>query len=195
MTSMPVPGDPARGERLRPRNNHGGPAMLHRSNISRLTLGLTFLAGLAISAPAVAGGPPSFSFQVPDGPATHTSSSPVLIVHAFSCHEPTDAALTAHAEGIVGGERRTIPLKLESSKATGVYLVARQWPSDGSWALVFSLDRGGRTTAIVKLDSKGNPIPEAGSEDHQLAASSVRTISGMAKKQDIDTVLTAKLVK
>jgi hypothetical protein len=168
--------------------------MHNRTNSGRLRSTFILFIALAGSTLSFAGGPPSFSFEAPTGSAKPGASSPVLVVHAFSCHEPTDAALSAHAEGVVGGKRRTIPLKLESAGKTGVYTVARQWPADGSWALVFSLDRGGRTTALVTLDSKGNPVlsPSSGS---QLADSSIRTISGQAQERDIDAVLTAKAVK
>lgn len=171
--------------------------MHSRSVKALLTPALAALVVLASSAPSLAGGPPSFSFEAPTGSGERTASSPVLIVHAYSCHAPTDAALTAHAEGLVGGKRRSIPLKLESTGAVGVYNVARQWPSDGSWALVFSMDRGGQTTAMVKLDTRGEPVfnlPSDGSGSH-LAADSLRTISGKAKQRDIESVLAARLVR
>lgn len=171
--------------------------MHRRSIIALLTPALVVLMALASSAPSVAGGPPSFSFEAPTGSGERTASSPVLVVHAYSCHVPTDAALSAYAEGLVGGKRRSIPLELESTGATGVYTVARQWPADGSWVLVFSVDRGGRTTALVQLDAKGEPVFDAasGGSGSQLAASSVRTMSGKAKEQDIGSVLTARLVR
>ena len=112
----------------------------------------------------------------------------MLLVHAFSCHAPTDATVRASAEGVVNGKRRTIPLEMKSTGSTGVYSVARQWPAEGSWVLVFSIDRGGQTTALVKLDGKGMPS-FAGSE---LAASSLRTVSGYAKERDITSVLLAQ---
>ena len=72
--------------------------------------------------------------------------------------------------------------------ATGVYSVARQWPAQGSWVLVFSVDRGGQTTALVKLDARGMPTFTG----RELAASSLRTVSGFAKERDIESVLVAR---
>lgn len=180
-----------------------------RSFTSMLTFPLAvllsgLLMGLFLSPPSVAGGPPSFSFDSPpSAPAAARAAAgpaapnPVLIVHAYSCHAPTDAAVVAHAEGVVNGKRKTIPLKLEGTGATGVYAVARQWPAEGSWALVFSVDRGGQTTALVKLDAKGMPMftPSSGGAGSQLEADSLRTISGKAKEQDIDSVLVAQLAR
>jgi hypothetical protein len=120
-----------------------------------------------------------------------------MVVHAFSCHEPTDAAVMAYAEGKVNGERRTIPLKLESTEKKGVYNLTRQWPAQGAWALVFSVDHGGQTTALVKLDDKGEPVFDQGSgnEGGQIRASTFRSIPGAATSKDIDAVLVAKLSK
>lgn len=156
--------------------------MRHRPIPSFLAV---FFTAVALASPSVAGGPPSFAFEAPSG-----SSGSVLIVHAFSCHQPTDAAVRASAEGVVDGKRKTISVQLKSTGATGVYSVTRQWPAEGSWVLAFSIDRGGQTTALVKLDPQGMPHFTAGRE---LAAGSLRTVSGSAKERDIESVLVAKV--
>jgi hypothetical protein len=149
-----------------------------------------FLALFAITTAALAGGPPSFSFEAPGG------GNAVLIVHAYSCHAPTDAAVRASAEGVVDGKRKSIPLELKSTGATGVYSVTRQWPAEGAWALVFSIDRGGQTTALVKLDAKGLPrFTAAKGSGGELAAGSLRTVSGSARERDIESVLVAQAGK
>jgi hypothetical protein len=161
--------------------------MRHRPITSFLAV---FLTAVAITSPSLAGGPPSFAFEAPSG-----SSDPVLIVHAFSCHQPTDAAVRASAEGVVDGKRKTIPLQLKSSGATGVYSVTRQWPAQGSWVLVFNIDRGGQTTALVKLNPQGMPhfTAASGKAGRELAAGSLRTVSGSVKERDIESVLVAKV--
>ena len=150
--------------------------MRHRS--------ILLLVALFLSSITLAGGPPSFSFEAPG------AAGQVLLVHAYSCHAPTDAAVRASAEGIVNGKRTTIPLELKPTGATGVYSVARQWPAQGSWVLVFSIDRGGQTTALVKLDAQGMPSFASGRE---LATGSLRTVSGSAKERDIASVLVASM--
>jgi hypothetical protein len=151
--------------------------MRHRSMQSPLAFFLVVLAG---AVPTLAGGPPSFRFETPAAAAS-SRTGPVLLVHAFSCHEPTDAAVRAVAEGVVDGKRTTILLTLAPAGARGVYSVARQWPAEGSWVLVFSLDRGGQTTALVKLDAQGLP-----------RLSSLRTIAGSPRERDIASVLVAR---
>jgi len=145
---------------------------------------ILFLAVAVLTTLALAGGPPSFSFEAP------SSSSSVLLVHAYSCHAPTDATVRATAEGVVNGKRKTIPLEMKPTGTTGVYSVARQWPAQGSWILVFSIDRGGQTTALVKLDARG--MPSFTSSGRELTAGSLRTVSGYAKERDIASVLVAQ---
>lgn len=171
--------------------------MRSRSRSFRSMAALALCKLLAASLPAWAGGPPSFAFKAPDVSGTPKASSPVLEVHAFSCHVPTDAAVKAYAEGMINGERRTIPLKLERTGTKGVYNLSRQWPAQGAWALVFSIDHGGQTTALVKLDDRGSPVfePGSGTEGGQVRASTYRSIPGAATSKDIDAVLMAKMAK
>ena len=72
--------------------------MRHRSLVLASVL---LVAIVAIPGSLLAGGPPSFAFEAPGGAAGSSGSSPVLIVHAFSCHAPTDAAVRASADEIV----------------------------------------------------------------------------------------------
>ena len=155
------------------------------------SLFILFAAAAALSGISLAGGPPSFSFEAPAGRTGSSPGGPVLLVHAYSCHAPTDATVRASAEGVVNGKRKTIPLELQSTGALGVYSVARQWPAEGSWVLVFSIDRGGQTTALVKLDRQGNP--SFTSSGRELTASSLRTVPGYAKERDIESVLVAQV--
>src|SRR5262245_23871813 len=171
-------------------------SMRLRSRFARSMAALALGTLFAASLPARAGGPPSFAFKAPDASGKRTASSPVLEVHAFSCHTPTDATVRAYAEGMVNGERRTIPLKLESTGTKGVYNLSRQWPAD-AWVLVFSIDHGGQTTALVRLDDRGEPVfdPGSGTEGGQVRASTFRSIPGAATSKDIDAVLMAKMEK
>ena len=88
----------------------------------------------------------------------------VLIVQPIGCHGP-GASVTAHAEGIENGVRRSIPLKLhlfpgQSSAGAGdAFMVKRQWPKTGTRVLVFVAKKDGMNAdAIVKLDAKGEVL-------------------------------------
>jgi len=97
----------------------------------------------------------------------------ICLVHAVTREGPPDiTALSGTAEGLVGGMRRSIPLKLDATSSPGVFAVRKQWPSGGAWVLKISLLS---TTAIVALDrsdnvtsvripatvAEGRPIPRA----------------------------------
>jgi hypothetical protein len=88
----------------------------------------------------------------------------VLIVQPIGCYGP-GASVTARAEGIENGVRRSIPLKLDplpgrtSSGAGDAFSVKRQWPSTGSWVLVFTAQKDSmQANALIKLDPKGDIV-------------------------------------
>ena len=59
----------------------------------------------------------------------------VLVVKASGCHDPAGANLTARAVGMVNGQRREIPLKVERLSEVGSFAIAQQWPKDGKWVI------------------------------------------------------------
>ena len=152
---------------------------------------ISSFAGLAMmlaASIAFAGGPPSFSFEAPP-----QGSNAVLVVHANACHMPTDAAVTARAEGIVNGQRKSIPLKLTPTGSIGVYAVSRQWPTEGAWVLTFRI---WDTTALVKLEAKdGSPMFEVAQANgtRPLNAGCVRTVNGKVTSKDVDAALASNV--
>ncbi len=59
----------------------------------------------------------------------------VLVVKASGCHDPAGANLTARAVGMVNGQRREIPLKVDRLSEVGSFAIAQQWPKDGKWVI------------------------------------------------------------
>ncbi|HEV7703326.1 MAG TPA: hypothetical protein VGO46_03495 [Gemmatimonadaceae bacterium] len=137
------------------------------------TLVVSLFALTAATKPAHAKWPPWLSIEAPVNPFDGSLRGVVCLVHAAT-HEgaPDISALSGTAEGLVGGARRSIPLKLDATSSAGVFAVRKQWPSDGAWVLKISLSS---TTAIVALDrndnvarvqiptmlAEGRPIPRA----------------------------------
>lgn len=66
----------------------------------------------------------------------------VLTIKMDGCHDPAAATVTATAIGMVNGERREIPLKLQSMTTPGMYALAQQWPSQGRWILKLTARNG-----------------------------------------------------
>jgi hypothetical protein len=93
------------------------------------------------------------------------------------------AAVTGTVEGIVGGARRSIPLRLDTTPNPGVFAVRRQWPAEGTWLLRISLQN---TTAIVSLDGDrvaGVRVP--------VVATSDGSIPRAVGAREIDSTLSA----
>ena len=89
---------------------------------------------LAIAGSLLAGG---FFLQL-GNPAANPEAqkrNAVLVVKAAGCHDPAGAHLTATAIGIVNGQRREIPLKVDRLSEAGAFSIARQWPKDGKWVI------------------------------------------------------------
>lgn len=166
--------------------------MLNRALAGRLALGCALLVS-ALSSPALAGGPPWISVEMPGDPTNPSSRGAVMLVRAYSCGMPTEAAVAGTAEGVVKGERRTIPLALEPAGAKGVYAVAKQWPSEGSWVLTFTMSAGGEVSTIVTLGPDGGVDP---AEYHRqptstVRAASVRVLARKTTAADVDALLRA----
>jgi hypothetical protein len=104
------------------------------------------LAGLAPSARA--GGQQVIAEAALDGRS--------IVVRTYRCGTPASLSLRATAEGIVGGQRRTMKLEVTPAAEPGAFNVARQWPAEGRWALVFTVAGGHSTSALVTLE----PGPE-----------------------------------
>lgn len=113
---------------------------------------------LTIASPALAGGF-QLSIETPAGSADPRMKDVVLIARTYGCHQPADAKLSATAEGIVSGERKSLPLELHSI-GSGVYAIKQQWPSLGTWVLALTGAYNGMTSSVlVELGPNGTVLP------------------------------------
>ena len=121
----------------------------------RATALAAFVVAATAAKPAHAKWPPWLSIESPVNPFDASVRDAVCLIHTAT-HEGTPALsdVSASAEGLIGGKRRTIALKLDATSKPGVFAVRKQWPSEGTWVLRISLFS--TTTAIVALDREGN---------------------------------------
>ena len=125
--------------------------------LNRSTVVAAIVAGLAMAAPASAG--PTFRLEVGSAIAGGTGTkvkNAVVMVRALACDDDRSVRLTGVAEGMVNGERRSIPLNLVALPTPGVYAVTKQWP-DGAWIVNLTASCPGRNataSALVPLDGK-----------------------------------------
>jgi hypothetical protein len=64
-------------------------------------------------------------------------------VQTYACSNPANLHVTAWAEGLVNGKRQTVPIKIEMTRAKGVYDFKRTWPEGGQWAIRMRLGNQG----------------------------------------------------
>jgi len=125
-----------------------------------LALGVTTGAARHVPAPradAARFGPPWISIEYPPSPYDRTTRDAYLLVHAFHHGTPAAFPVSGTAEGLVSGQRRSLPLQFAPTSQRGVYAVRKQWPSDGAWALVISVAQGRNdlATALVRIAEDG----------------------------------------
>ena len=65
----------------------------------------------------------------PEARARHA----IVVARTTACMSPEKTTVTATAEGIVNGQRRSIPLKVMNLATPGTFAVAREWPENGAW--------------------------------------------------------------
>lgn len=75
-----------------------------------------------------------------------------VVVRTFRCGTPSSFTVVGTAEGVVDGARKTIPLTIARASEEGVFTVARQWPAEGKWALVFSVEGSHAVSTIAELE-------------------------------------------
>ena len=128
----------------------------------RAAVGLSTIAVLAVTLvgampSAHRAGPPWISIEYPANPFDASSRDAYLMVHAFHHRSPVESTVQGTAEGLVGGERKSIALKFETTSRPGVYALRKQWTDDGIWSLLISVTQheNGAAQALVELGSNG----------------------------------------
>jgi hypothetical protein len=130
---------------------NGGDIMIRKSNLRFRHYAVSCLLILAWVAIVPAGG---FQLEVE---AVGSSTDPqlkgaVLIVRTYGCRIPRDAKLVGTAEGLVKGQRQSLPIRFTPT-STGVYAIKQQWPTEGVWVLAITGYYGGITSsALVEME-------------------------------------------
>jgi hypothetical protein len=106
-----------------------------------MTMRSNFLKSIlpAVAAVAIAGQLWAGGFYLtlgnPEASPEARKLNAVLTIKAAGCHDPAAAKLTATAIGMVNGERREVPLKLDALATPGMYALTQQWPKEGRWVI------------------------------------------------------------
>jgi hypothetical protein len=132
--------------------------MSHRTRLSVFALALVATTGAFASPSTISSSlkkwPPWISIESPVNPYDPTARGAAMLVRAaFREGQSQLSDVSGSAEGIVGGARRTLPLRFDATGRPDVYALRRQWPTEGTWLLRIAVRT---TTAIVTLDRSGN---------------------------------------
>jgi hypothetical protein len=143
-------------------------------------MGLATLLTLAPAAVLVA---QDFVLQV--GPAIAGNAAPakksLFVVRPGGCADPASVKITATAEGLVNGARRSVPVKLATLPTPGVHAVPRDWPTGGVWIVNLVGTCGGRTAGAL--------VPVA--ENATYKRESITLLAHKATPDEIDASLKA----
>lgn len=63
------------------------------------------------------------------------SKNAALVARISACNSPEKTTVTATAESVFEGQRRSIPLKVVKLSAPGTFAVSQEWPKEGNWAV------------------------------------------------------------
>jgi hypothetical protein len=116
---------------------------------------LTLIAGLQLFAGAL-----TVEIGNPSGSAEALAKHAALVARTTACRAPEKTLMTASAEGVVDGQRRSIRLNLIPLSTPGTFAITQEWPSTGAWAIKIVARnpeyKDYATGALVRLD--GNSV-------------------------------------
>jgi hypothetical protein len=128
------------------------------SRVARAALPLAVL-GLALATPALAG-PPWISIEYPANPLDPATRGALIVIRTYHHADPMAFPVSALAEGLLEGTRRTVQLRVERTAQPGVWVVRGELPRGGSWVVTATLSEsaGGKVaaTALVALGPAGD---------------------------------------
>ena len=159
------------------------------------TIKLLAISTLLAATAFAKAGPPWISIEYPGNPYAQDVKDAFLYVHAFHHGTAVPNPVSGTAEGLVKGERRSVALKFVNTGRTGVYALARQWPSEGTWTLVIGATQGqgenNTAYAIVEIGAAG-----------QVASVTVPTtrrnnylVPALVSMADIDSALRSRAAR
>ena len=79
-----------------------------------------------------------------------------FVFRTEGCTDPAKSQISATAEGLVKGERRSVALKVMPGAKPGIYAVYQNWPPEGQWVVNLKGTCANQSAgAIVTMGPKG----------------------------------------
>lgn len=116
------------------------------------------LLAIAVAATPLTAGPPWISVELPGNPFDNNARDAFLIVHAFHHGEPVEYPVSGVAEGVVNGQRKSIPLTFQKTQRPGAFAVRKQWTDGTVWVLAFTVTQAKDdvASALVTIAADGH---------------------------------------
>lgn len=114
--------------------------------------------GMAACAVAALASAEGFTFTIgsPVASREFQMKTAAFVFRTEGCAEPAKPQITATAEGIVKGARRSLVLKVLAGSKPNIYAVFQQWPTEGDWLVdLKGTCAGAIAGAIVPIGPKG----------------------------------------
>ncbi|HEX2723927.1 MAG TPA: hypothetical protein VHM24_13510 [Gemmatimonadaceae bacterium] len=110
-----------------------------------------------VAAGIAAAGPPWIAIEYPANPHDPNTRGAFLTVRTYHHGDLMSYDIAGTAEGLVKGQRKSMPLDIKRLPHAGTYAVRWQKPAEGSWALVISTARDGNSmaSALIDIDARG----------------------------------------
>jgi hypothetical protein len=140
----------------------------------------------SVAATAVVKWPPWLSIESPVNPFDQSARGAAFLIHAAIREGAVELSdVTATAEGLVNGVRKSVPIRIEAASRAGTFAVRKQWPAEGTWLVRVAFHS---TTAIVRLGRDGSV---AGVSVPTTAASDGMQLPRAVLPSEIDSILSA----
>jgi hypothetical protein len=114
--------------------------------------------GLALMAIATLAMAQGFTFNIASPVASQDFQfkTAAFVFRTEGCTGLEKPQISAAAEGIVKGQRRSVALKVAPGSKPGVYAVAQTWPAEGQWVVNLKGTCGNRSAgALVPMGPNG----------------------------------------
>src|SRR5438093_12495762 len=77
----------------------------------------------------------TFTIGSPVASQDFQMKSAAFVFRTEGCAEPAKAQVSASAEGMVKGARKSVALKIAAASKPGVYALYHTWPTEGEWVV------------------------------------------------------------
>lgn len=104
-----------------------------------------------------------FSLQIASAVAGQSfqTKHAAFVARQVGCEDASKLTVSAVAEGLSGGKRRTLPIKTLAVANSPAYAVFREWPVEGTWVVHLRGSCGSAVASALVVPGERGPNREA----------------------------------